>query len=185
MSLFVTAEKKRRTISNHSTAKSTRNMKLYSVSGGLTTMQGRYKGGSGKESPVSVPKVGAKREGKVTAEERKELLSRNAVDVHNSSVDKSGGSGIIKQEEEQRKRAAEIRRIREEVIPLMPTDKLVPRQDIHRAGTKMYEERKASLKAIKQHGSPYLTIPDDEVLELVNHYKGTGEIKLSKRMVFI
>ena len=88
---------------------------------------------------------------------------------------------IIKQEEEQRKRAAEIRRIREEVIPLMPTDKLAPRQDIHRVGTKMYEERKASLKAIKQHGPPYLTISDDEVLELVNRYKGTGEIKLSKR----
>lgn len=32
---------------------------------------------------------------KPTAEERRELLSRNAVDVHNSSVDKSGGSGII------------------------------------------------------------------------------------------
>ncbi len=45
----------------------------------------------------------------------------------------------------------------------------------------MYEERKASLKAIKQHGPPYLTISDDQVLELVNRYKGTGEIKLSKR----
>lgn len=88
---------------------------------------------------------------------------------------------IIKQEEEQRKIAEEIRRIREEVIPSMPTDKLVPRQDIHRVGTKMYEDRKAGLKAIKQHGPPYLTISDDEVLELVNRYKGTGEIKLSKR----
>lgn len=44
-------------------------------------MQGKYTKGSGKPSPVSVPKVGAKREGKVTAEERRELLSRNKVDI--------------------------------------------------------------------------------------------------------
>lgn len=59
-------------------------------------MQGKYTGGSGKESPVRVPPVGAKVTNKVTAEERKELLSRNPVNVHNSSVDKSGESGIIK-----------------------------------------------------------------------------------------
>lgn len=58
-------------------------------------MQGKYTGGSGKESPVRVPPVGTKVTDKVTAEERKELLSRNPVNVHNSSVDKSGESGII------------------------------------------------------------------------------------------
>ena len=58
-------------------------------------MQGKYTKGSGKPSPVSVPAVGAKVTDKVTAEERKELLSRNPVNVHNSSVDKSGESGII------------------------------------------------------------------------------------------
>ncbi len=58
-------------------------------------MQGKYTGGSGKESPVKVPPVGAKVTNKVTAEERKELLSRNPVNVHNSSVDKFGESGII------------------------------------------------------------------------------------------
>ena len=42
-------------------------------------MEGKTEGGSGKESPVSVPKVGAKREGKVTAEERTELLSKGKV----------------------------------------------------------------------------------------------------------
>lgn len=39
--------------------------------------QGKYTGGSGKKSPVQVPPVGAKVTGKVTPEERKELLSRN------------------------------------------------------------------------------------------------------------
>lgn len=59
-------------------------------------MQGKYTKGSGKPSPVSVPPAGAKVTDKVTAEERKELLSRNPLNVHNSSVDKSGESGIIK-----------------------------------------------------------------------------------------
>lgn len=44
-------------------------------------MQGKYIGGSGKESPVKVPPFGAKVTGKVTAEERKELLSRDKVDI--------------------------------------------------------------------------------------------------------
>ena len=61
-------------------------------------MEGKTEGGSGKESPIKVPPVGAKVTDKVTAEERKELLSRNPVNVHNSSVDKSAQSGIIKTE---------------------------------------------------------------------------------------
>lgn len=44
-------------------------------------MQGKYTGGSGKESPVRVPPIGAKVTDKVTAEERKELLSRDKVDI--------------------------------------------------------------------------------------------------------
>ena len=63
-------------------------------------MQGKTKGGSGKPSPVKVPPVGAKVVDKVAAEERKELLSRNPVNVHESSIDKSGGSGIIGEKEE-------------------------------------------------------------------------------------
>lgn len=48
-------------------------------------MQGKYTKGSGKPSPVSVPPVGAKVTNKVTAEERKELLSRNPVDISEKS----------------------------------------------------------------------------------------------------
>lgn len=48
-------------------------------------MQGKYTGGSGKESPISVPPVGAKVTNKVTAEERKELLSRNKVDISDNA----------------------------------------------------------------------------------------------------
>ena len=44
-------------------------------------MQGKTEGGSGKESPIKVPPVGAKVTDKVTAEERKELLSRDKVDI--------------------------------------------------------------------------------------------------------
>lgn len=46
-------------------------------------MQGKYTKGSGKPSPVQVPAVGAKVVDKITAEERKELLSRNKVDIDN------------------------------------------------------------------------------------------------------
>lgn len=60
-------------------------------------MKGNTEGGSGKESPVKVPAVGAHVTDKVTAEERKELLSQNKVDIHNSTVDKSAKSGIIRE----------------------------------------------------------------------------------------
>jgi hypothetical protein len=60
-------------------------------------MQGKYTGGSGKESPARVPPVGAKVTNKVTAEERKELLSQNKVDIHNSSLEKDDESDIIKE----------------------------------------------------------------------------------------
>lgn len=43
--------------------------------------QGKYTGGSGKESPVKVPPVGSKVTNKVTAAERRELLSRDKVDI--------------------------------------------------------------------------------------------------------
>lgn len=49
-------------------------------------MQGKYTGGSGKPSPVKVPPVGAKVTDKVTAEERKELLSRDKVDIRDNAV---------------------------------------------------------------------------------------------------
>lgn len=47
-------------------------------------MQGKYTGGSGKESPVRVPPVGAKVTNKVTAEERRELLSRDRITLNSS-----------------------------------------------------------------------------------------------------
>lgn len=43
--------------------------------------QGKYTGGSGKESPVKAPPVGTKVTNKVTAAERRELLSRNKVGI--------------------------------------------------------------------------------------------------------
>ena len=49
-------------------------------------MQGKYTGGSGKLSPVSVPPAGAKVTDKVTAAERRELLSRDKVDLRDKTV---------------------------------------------------------------------------------------------------
>lgn len=88
------------------------------------------------------------------------------------TVDKANESDIIKAKEDD---------IRNNVIPNMKTDKLAPRQDIHRQGTKMYERRQAELKAKGQFGPPYLTISDEKALELVEKYKGKGQIKISKK----
>ncbi|MBQ9898548.1 MAG: phage minor capsid protein [Ruminococcus sp.] len=62
-------------------------------------MKGNTEGGSGKESPVSVPPVGAHVTNKVTAEERKELLSQNKVDIHNMAVDKNQNNDIMKEKD--------------------------------------------------------------------------------------
>ena len=55
--------------------------RVYGDGLGTKLMQGKTEGGSGKESPVRVPPVGAKVTNKVTAEERRELLSRDKVDI--------------------------------------------------------------------------------------------------------
>ena len=66
-------------------------------------MQGKTEGGSGKPSPVKVPPVGAK----VTAEERRELLSQNSVDIsEKSGIIKSGAvSGALDYEGEDYEKA--------------------------------------------------------------------------------
>lgn len=50
--------------------------RVYTDGLGTKLMQGNTIGGSGKESPIDVPKVGAKHEDKLTDEERRELLTR-------------------------------------------------------------------------------------------------------------
>ena len=70
-------------------------------------MQGRYKGGSGKESPVRVPKVGAKREGKVTAEERTELLSKGKMALAENTKTVEKGSAVESWEAENYKNSTE------------------------------------------------------------------------------
>lgn len=67
--------------------------------------------------------------------------------------------------------------IREEIIPKQNIKNVVPRQEIHRVGTKLYNDRKEALKKIGQFGPSYLTITDEEVLELVNRYSGKGLIR--------
>lgn len=52
-----------------------------SIDGLGNIMQGNTKGGSGAPSPIKVPAIGAKVIDKVTAEERKELLSKGKVDI--------------------------------------------------------------------------------------------------------
>lgn len=79
----------------------------------------------------------------------------------------SGGNGSIIEET----------RVRTEIIPSMKTDVVVERQKIHRKGTEMYENRKAALEIKGKHGPSYITISDEEIITLVNRFKGTGIIR--------
>lgn len=81
----------------------------------------------------------------------------------------SGGDGGIIEKET---------RVRTEIIPSMKTDFVVERQKVHRQGTKMYEDRKVALEKEGKHGPPYVTISDEEILRLVNQFKGTGKIRI-------
>lgn len=88
------------------------------------------------------------------------------------TVDFSAESGIIEDKE--------IARIRDEVIPAMNTETIAPRQDIHRQGTQMYLDRQAKMERKGEYGPSYLTIPDEKVLELVQRFMRTGDIKLDR-----
>lgn len=72
------------------------------------------------------------------------------------------------------------RNIRENIIQQQNIEKIVDRQQIHRIGTKMYEQRKALLESKGQYGPSYITISDEEVLELVKRYCGKGKIQYDR-----
>lgn len=69
-----------------------------------------------------------------------------------------------------------LERIKKEILPNMPKNKIVQRQEVHRKGSKLFLEREAKLRRKNQYGPSYLTISDDEVLELVRQYSGSGII---------
>ena len=75
----------------------------------------------------------------------------------------------------------EILRIRHDVIPSMNTNSIVQRQNIHRVGHTAYESRKQTLEAKGQYGPSYVTLSDNEILDLVSRYKGTGLIRIDRK----
>lgn len=116
------------------------------------------------------------------ADEGAEVLRRDSGREKTSAAELTDKEkdDIIKTDKEQKKRREEIRRIREEVIPNMPTDKVVPRQKIHRIGTKEYTDRQNTLSVAGKFGPSYITVQDDDITELVNKHKGKGIIKLDR-----
>lgn len=74
-----------------------------------------------------------------------------------------------------------MRNIRKNIIPKQNVETIVDRQQIHRIGTNMYEQRKVNLQNKEQYGPSYLTISDEEILELVEEYSGKGLIKYDRR----
>lgn len=102
----------------------------------------------------------------------KVVISVTQPKTSEKTIEKSGESGIIKTEED---------RIRNEVIPNLNTGTLSPRQRIHRQGTKEHEERKLALSQKGEYDPAYVTISDEEILALVEKYKGTGVIKINSK----
>lgn len=70
-----------------------------------------------------------------------------------------------------------MRYIREDIIPKQNIERITERQQIHRIGNQLYEQRKRILQDKGQYGPSYITISDNEVLELVKKYSGEGKIK--------
>lgn len=71
--------------------------------------------------------------------------------------------------------------IRKNIISQQNIEKIAERQQIHRIGTDMYEQRKIDLKNKGQYGPSYVTISDEEILELVKKYSGKGDIKYDRK----
>lgn len=89
-------------------------------------------------------------------------------------IEKRKTTGLVAQDD------AVVRNIRENIIPKQNIDRIVDRQQVHRIGTKMYEQRKSDLKSKGQYGPSYITVSDKEILELVKEYSGKGEIKYNR-----
>ena len=73
-----------------------------------------------------------------------------------------------------------IRKIKNEIIPKQNIKEISSRQEIHRQGTKAYNNRVNELRNKNQYGPSKVTITDDEILELVKQYSGSGKIKYNK-----
>lgn len=74
-----------------------------------------------------------------------------------------------------------IRNIKENIIPAQNRGKISNRQDIHKEGTALYEERKKILSEKGQYGPSYVTVEDKNILELVSEYSGTGDVKYNRK----
>lgn len=73
-----------------------------------------------------------------------------------------------------------IREIKKKIISDKNIKKVAERQKIHRKGTELYNIREKALKEKGQYGPSYITISDDEILELVQKYSGKGIIKYNR-----
>lgn len=102
--------------------------------------------------------------------------------VHTKKWEKTEDSDIIKKKVIGLPLDADavIEKIKKEIAE-QNIEKITDRQDIHRIGTKLYEERKKQVRQKGEYGPSYVTVTDDVVLELVKRYSGTGIVKYNRR----
>lgn len=77
-----------------------------------------------------------------------------------------------------------IKNIRKKIIPNQKIDDVISRQQIHRVGSELYEQRRKALQGKGQYGPSYVTVSDEKILELVHKYSGKGKIKYNKNGVW-
>lgn len=102
--------------------------------------------------------------------------------VHTKKWINSSESDIIKKRKTDRLKPDSdrvVENIKEE-ISKQNISNIVKRQEIHRKGTSLYRDRENILKSKGQYGPSYVTISDNEILELVHEYSGTGIVKYNR-----
>lgn len=103
--------------------------------------------------------------------------------VHTKTWSKNARNDIIEQRKTvglQLNNDLVIKNIREEISKQNIT-KIAKRQEIHRQDTSIYKDRANILESKGQYGPSYITISDDEILELAAKYSGTGIVKYNRR----
>lgn len=110
------------------------------------------------------------------------IKKRKNTDIKETgNVQLNSNSLTIKSDSDNNDEDAIINYIKQVLIPKQNTQSIVPRQEIHRQGTKLFLEREKMLAAKGEFGPGYITISDEEIIELVNKFKGSGEVRYNSK----
>lgn len=114
-------------------------------------------------------------------DERLLIKFKNAHFKEREVVQLNSSVPTIKSISDKNNEDAIIKNIKQVLIPQQNTETVIPRQEIHRQGTKLFLEREKALALKGEFGPGYITISDEEIVELVNNFKGSGEVRYNSK----